>query len=82
MQMKLKELVGDNASGNVGVLQRGSGQSLQSLDFSSHNNNYNGLIGNAIKTEQNQVIKNVDNSRVITIKTNKYYDVEEGNIKS
>ena len=82
MQMKLKELVGDNRSGN-GVLQRGSGQSLQSLDFSSHNNNNNnGLIGNAIKTEQNQVIKNVDNSRVITIKTNKYYDIEEGNIKS
>ena len=69
MQKKLRELVGENEI-NTNVISN-VGENIA-------NEPNKGLNGSIIKNNQ---IQNMANSRVMTIKTNKYYDVNEGGIK-
>ena len=67
MQMKLKELVGDNDI-NANVISN-----VGDNKVNEENKAMNGVKGS--------INSNIANSRVMTIKTNKYYDVSQGDIK-
>ena len=67
MQMKLKELVGDNDI-NTNVI-------------SNVGDNKVNEQSKAMSGVKGSINKNIASSRVMTIKTNKYYDVSQGDIK-
>ena len=67
MQMKLKELVGDNDI-NTNVI-------------SNVGDNKVNEQSKAMSGVKRSINSNIASSRVMTIKTNKYYDVSQGDIK-
>ena len=67
MQMKLKELVGDNDI-NTNVI-------------SNVGDNKVNEQSKAMSGVKGSINSNIASSRVMTIKTNKYYDVRQGDIK-